>query len=141
MTCKKKKGVRCRFNAPWPPSEETRIIRGNEYSKQQEKESKEILDKVLGEVIGIDDYDATLAKVLDSCGVTEDEYTHALDVMAKKITIVYKRKPNEEFVSPYNTVLLSLMKSNMNIQFVTGVYGLLAYLTSYLCKPEHKRVN
>ena len=30
------------------------------------------------------------------------------------------------------------MKSNMNIQFVTGVYGLLAYLTSYLCKPEHK---
>ena len=58
--------------------------------------------------------------------------------MAKKITIVYKRKPNEEFVSPYNTVLLSLMKSNMNIQFVTGVYGLLAYLTSYLCKPEHK---
>ena len=58
--------------------------------------------------------------------------------MSKKITIVYKRKPNEKNVSPYNTVLLSLMKSNMNIQFVTGVYGLLAYLTSYLCKPEHK---
>ena len=122
----------------WPPSEETRIMRGKEYSKQQEKESKEILDKVLGEVIGVDDYDATLVKVLDSCGVTEDEYTNALEVMAKKVTIVYKRKPNEEFVSPYNTVLLNLMKSNMNIQFVTGVYGLLAYLTSYLCKPEHK---
>ena len=37
-----------------------------------------------GEVIGIDDYEATLANVLDSCGVTEDEYTHALEVMAKK---------------------------------------------------------
>ena len=24
----------------------------------------------------------------------------------------------------------------MNLQFVTGVYGLLAYLTSYMCKPE-----
>ena len=24
----------------------------------------------------------------------------------------------------------------MNIQFVTGVYGLLTYLTAYLCKPE-----
>ena len=72
MTCKKKKGVRCRFNAPWPPSEETRIMRGNEYSKEEEKDSKKILDKVLGEVIGIDDYDAILAKVLDSCGVTED---------------------------------------------------------------------
>ena len=138
MTCKKKKGVRCRFNAPWPPSEETKIIRGNNYSKDEEKESKEILDKVLGEVIGIDDHETTLAKVLDSCGVSENEYSHALEVMAKKITILYKRKPNEEYVSPYNTVLLSLMKSNMNIQFITGVYGLLAYLTSYLCKPEHK---
>ena len=115
MTCKKKKGVRCRFNAPWPPSNETRIIRGNQYTKEEEKQSKEIVDKVLGEVIGIDDCEATLAKVLDSCGVTENEYTHALDVMAKKITIVYKRRPNEEYVSPYNTVLLSLMKSNMNI--------------------------
>ena len=32
--------------------------------------------------------------------------------------------------------MLSLLKSNMNIQFVTGIYGLLAYLTSYMCKPE-----
>ena len=28
------------------------------------------------------------------------------------------------------------MKSNMNIQFVTGHYGVLKYLTSYMCKPE-----
>ena len=132
MTCKKKKGVRCRFNAPWPPSEETQIIRGKEFSKSEQKACKEVLDKVLGEVIGIDDHEAILAKVLDSCGVSEDEYSHALEVMAKKITIIYKRKPNEEYVSPYNTVLLSLMKSNMNIQFITGVYGLLAYLTSSL---------
>ena len=25
----------------------------------------------------------------------------------------------------------------MNIQYVTSVYAVLAYLTSYLCKPEH----
>ena len=31
------------------------------------------------------------------------------------------------------------MKSNMNLQFVTGLYGLLMYLTSYLCKTEHKQ--
>ena len=89
MTCKKKKGVRCRFNAPWPPSEETQIIRGKEFSKSEQKACKEVLDKVLGEVIGIDDHEATLAKVLDSCGVSEDEYSHALEVMAKKITIIY----------------------------------------------------
>ena len=25
----------------------------------------------------------------------------------------------------------------MNLQFVAGVYAILTYLTSYLCKPEH----
>ena len=25
----------------------------------------------------------------------------------------------------------------MNLQFVTGIYAMLTYLTSYLCKPEH----
>ena len=37
--------------------------------------------------------------------------------MGRKIFIVYKRKPNETMVSPYNTELLNLMKSNMNLQF------------------------
>ena len=72
--------------------------------------------------------DATLTNVLDSCGVTEHEYIQALETMRRKISIIFKRKPNETVISPYNTVLLNLMKSNMNLQFVTGIYGLLAYL-------------
>ena len=40
-------------------------------------------------------------------------------------------------ISPYNTVILATLKANMNIQYVTGMYAVLAYLTSYLCKPEH----
>ena len=48
----------------------------------------------------------------------------------------YKRKPSEQNVSPYNTVILSLMKSNMNLQYVTGIFGVIKYLTSYMCKPE-----
>ena len=40
-------------------------------------------------------------------------------------------------IGPHNTVLLSLLRANMNIQYVTGVYAMIIYLTSYLCKPEH----
>ena len=50
---------------------------------------------------------------------------------------MYKRKPCEKDISPYNAVLLNLTKSNVNLEFITGVYGMLAYLTSYLCKAEH----
>ena len=79
-----------------------------------------------------DDDDAILTKVLDSCGVTEDEHIQALEAMATKISIVYKRKPNETMMSLYNTVLLDLMKSNMNLQFFTVIYRLLAYLCLYM---------
>ena len=69
-----------------------------------------------------------LTKVLDSCVVTESEYIQALETMKRKIVIIYKTKPNETMISPYNTVLLNLMDSNMNLQFVTGICGLLTYL-------------
>ena len=41
-------------------------------------------------------------------------------------------------IEPYHTVFLKLFKPNMNIQFVIGVHAMLNYLTSYLCKSEHK---
>ena len=74
---------------------------------------------------------------MEKCGVTEEEYHYALGCAEKKISIVYKRRPSEVNIGPYNTVILKLLKSNMNIQFVTGIYAMLTYLTSYLCKPEH----
>ena len=52
------------------------------------------------------------------------------------MTIIYKRKPEEFLIGPYNTVVLSLLRGNMNIQYIRDVYALLMYLTSYLCKPE-----
>ena len=55
----------------------------------------------------------------------------------KKVSILCKRKPFEVNIGPYNTVILKLLKSNINLQFVTGVYSILTYLMSYLCKPEH----
>ena len=55
----------------------------------------------------------------------------------KKVSVLYKRKPCERNTGPYNTVIFKLLKSNMNLQFVTGVYVMLTYLMSYLRKPEY----
>ena len=55
----------------------------------------------------------------------------------KKASILSKRNPFEMNIGSYNTVTLKLLKSNMNLQFVTGTYAILGYLTSYLCNPEH----
>ena len=69
--------------------------------------------------------------------MSENAYYEALEITEKRMSILYKRKPSEVNIGPYNTVILSLLRANMNIQFVTGVYAMLTYLTSYLCKPEH----
>ena len=53
----------------------------------------------------------------------------------KKFSILYKRKPCEVNIGPYNTVISELSKSNMNLQIVTDVYVMLTYLTSY--SPGH----
>ena len=39
-TCRKKKGVTCRFNAPWPPSEKTHIVRGGDANEVKLKARK-----------------------------------------------------------------------------------------------------
>ena len=101
------------------------------------KEKKAILDQVLLNISNRTDLtDVPLSEILSDCDISEEQYYDAIDYMSNKVTIVYKRKPSEKNVSTYNPVVLSLMKSNMNIQFVTGYYGLLKYLTSYMCKPE-----
>ena len=116
------------------------IIRStSEIDKDLHRESKNILDKVLCQIIQIDDLsEVTINEVLEMCDISENEYYTAFEYVQKKaLNIIYKRQPCEINIVPYNTIILKLLKSNMNIQFVTGIYGMLAYLTSYLCKPEH----
>ena len=138
-TCRKIKEVVCRFNAPWAPSNKTRIIRFEEKIDETiVNQSKKLIEKVLSYIVTISDLsDVTLSQILEECGVTAEQYDNALGCVEKKVSILYKRKPCEVNIGPYNTVILQLLKANMNLQFVTGVYAMLTYLTSYLCKPEH----
>ena len=107
-TCRKKKGVKCRFNIPWPPSEKTRIVRVN-VDEDKLEESKNIVDQVLIEITNISDLsNVTLEEILEKCNVSETEYYDALDTMQKKMSIIYKRRPCENSISPYNTVILKV---------------------------------
>ena len=123
----------------------TRILRGEGLSTEEVKSSKKVVDKVLYNITSIHEgvENVTLDDILNSCGYSSEEYDNAMDTMQKHTTILYKRQMNELDIVPYNPVLLRLLKPNMNIQFVTGVYGLFSYLTAYLCKPEkeNERIN
>ena len=127
QTCKKKKGVKCRFNFPAPPSETTRIVRSPvSNSDDLVKDKKRIVNIVLENIANRNDLSGvSLTHILSECDISEEEYYDALDYISSRVTVLYKRKPSEQNVSPYNTVILSLMKSNMNLQYVTGLYGVI----------------
>ena len=104
-TCRKKKGVACRFNAPWVPSNETRIIRFEEKIDETiVSQSKKIIEKVLSYIVTISDLShITLSQILEECGVTAEQYDSALGCVEKKVSILYKRKPCEVNIGPYNS--------------------------------------
>ena len=55
-TCRKKKRVTCRFNAPWTPSVETRICHcENNIHETKVKSSKKVIAKVLFYILKLDD--------------------------------------------------------------------------------------
>ena len=136
-TCRKKKGTTCRFYCPWPPSEKTIISRSN-VDKKDLKRAQSIVNKVVAVIETVGDISTiTFSELLEKADVSRDEYYGAIQAFRRKTTVIYKRKPSESTISPYNTIILDCLKANMNIQFVVSIYGVLAYLTSYLCKPEH----
>lgn len=57
-------------------------------------------------------------------GVLQTDCLHVLAHLQNKLGIMYEKKPCETHVGPYNTVILKFLKTNMNIQFVSGVYAL-----------------
>ena len=91
----KTKSERCRFKAPWSLFDKTCIVRGTGFCKEKQEESKAVLDKVLLHLVRPDVSELTLQNVLDESGVSKDQYDNALEIMENKVSIVYKRKPNE----------------------------------------------
>ena len=61
-TFRKKNGVACRFNAPWAPSNKTRIVCSEEkIDKTIVKQSKKLTEKVLSYIVTSDLSDITLS--------------------------------------------------------------------------------
>ena len=54
---------------------------------------------------------------MKECIVKAEQYDNPLGCVEKKVSILYKWKPCEVNIEPYNTVILKLLKSNMNLQF------------------------
>ena len=93
QTCKKKKGKLCRFDAPWPPTENTVISRANT-DKESLQNAKDVVKKVCSVMAEITEerlVHYTLEMILDLANVSRKDYEEALSLYKSKATITYKR--------------------------------------------------
>ena len=78
-TCRKKKGVACRFNASWGPSDKSRIVCSEQIDEAVVNQIKKLINKVLSYFVAISGQsDVTLSKFLEKCGVKAEQYHNAL---------------------------------------------------------------
>ena len=82
----KENSVVFRFNAPWAPSNITRIIRcKKKIDETIVNQSKTLMKKVLSYIVTISDLpDVTLSQILGECGVTAEQYDNALGCVKKR---------------------------------------------------------
>lgn len=78
------------------------------------------------------DFDDFLAKL----GVTLEVYLMALRKQLKSRKIFIKRHPKAYRINQYNKKILSLMRSNMDIQFVLDPYSCIQYIVDYINKAQ-----
>ena len=135
-TCKKKKGINCRFHFPKPPSSTTTIARVpvDEQANQKKEKARAVMNQVMDKLEK--GFEGSLEDLLKEAHVSSEDYQTAVETSAKKTNIILQRHPSEVNVNPYNPVILKALRANMDIQFITDVWACVAYITSYMCKPE-----
>ena len=134
-TCTKKKDVECRFHFKKPLSDKTIIARKTEITTDKIIESKKLIRNVM-DALDKSPLDISLAQLLENEEITSDQYHNTLQIALKRTTIILKRKPSEGSINPYNPYILKALRSNMDIQYIVDIWSCIAYITSYMCKPE-----
>ena len=138
-TCKKNKTKDCRFGYPRMPSPVTVIARppDGEDATSVKRTALAIQTKANNVLKTIDPNNPiTLQDVLKEAQITEEQYTSSVQTAQKRVTVLMKRSVSEMTVNNYNSHILRALRSNMDIQFITNMWACIAYLTSYICKPE-----
>ncbi len=132
--------TRCRFGAPWFPSERTIIARPAPESDIEDETSKasiKILQKAhdLLSDPNINE-DMSFSDFLSTLEVSREAYYRALSMSKFGTVIVLKRSVKERYINNYNKEFLRVWNANMDIQFVHSPYAITTYVTGYVSKDE-----
>ena len=149
-TCRKYKNVSCRFNFGQLFMKQTIVAEPLDATLDDEKKSrilnrcKEILSLVkqkIDEVLNPskENYDTSLteADILNSIGVSEDEYYWALSISPDSDFDLHLKRPVDScFINNYFVAGIKGFAANVDLQPVFNHYKCVTYVCSYFTKDE-----
>ena len=109
-----------------------------EAEKAEQKHAKEMLKKVWDLLSDETKQFSTVAEVLESVDISQDEFENYLSICSNRQTIYYKRRIEEQWINNYNPHLIRAWNGNMDIQYVMDPYSCVMYIVSYISKSERE---
>lgn len=142
FTCKRtvKGKVVCRFNAPFLPMDENIVLSPIPSDSAMTPEEKKRLDDIILRCKALLDtpsrYNGNFNEFLAEINCTKDEYIKAIRSSLKQAKVFVKREPNAARTNVYSPKIICLMRSNMDIQFITDAYAAVGYVVDYINKSN-----
>lgn len=67
---------------------------------------------------------------------SDEDYYNILRAGIKRPRVFFKRQPCEKWHNPFNPFIFNIVKSNMDIQFITEEYSCANYVAEYVNKTN-----
>ena len=126
-----RRGKKCRFGFPKPPSTSTVIARkpDDEMAKVVTEQAKVTL-KMVQDALHKDSphLGTTINELLHDIGVSPDSYAEAIGVSARGPSVVLRRSPCDAYINSCNPDILQLWGANVDLQYVTNEVATVMYV-------------
>ncbi|XP_077528146.1 uncharacterized protein LOC144139758 [Haemaphysalis longicornis] len=150
-TCYKRGRTKCRFGAPFMPSDSTKIVvpfppvsDAEDAETARERERRKALKAKydeMHEALERGDFE-DLASFLSTFGVrSEAEYLDVLRAGVSRPCVLHRRTPAEKFVNAFNPWIGRVLDSNMDLQIILDHYACASYVVDHVNKADHGMSN
>ena len=136
----------CRFGIPFFPMRSTRILSpftDEENRETQHLDFESIHNAIRDKIYEIDEKirkkDDSIQKFsfddfINDIGLTDEMYLLTIRSTLTKKTVFIRRNPKDIRCNGFNSEILRLFRSNMDIQFIVDPYGCVHYIVNYISK-------
>lgn len=134
FTCYKRNEKHCRFNIPYWPMDQTRILLPMASDDNRRKNfivKATFMRKNLEEKVY-----HSFESFLEDCDCSHENYLNVIRASIRRPTVFLKRSLDELWTNSFNPWVASVLCSNMDLQFILEEFACACYIVEYVNKSS-----